>query len=83
MNRKFDKLGRIVIPKEMRDKLRLGEPGSEAFIKMSDDMIVISNPKQEDEFKKYLENLYDSYNPIRSEAKLIKDIYMKYTELKK
>lgn len=42
MNRKFDKLGRIVIPKEMRNKLGL-KNGDEATIELVDNKIVISN----------------------------------------
>lgn len=42
MNRKFDELGRIVIPKEMRNKLGL-KNGDEATIELIDDKIVISN----------------------------------------
>lgn len=44
MNRKFDKLGRIVIPKEMRDKIGLGEAGNEAKIELIGNKIIISNP---------------------------------------
>ena len=42
MNRKFDDLGRIVIPKEMRNKLGFGNR-DEANIELVDDKIVITN----------------------------------------
>lgn len=42
MNRKFDDLGRIVIPKEMRDKIGL-KNGDEATIELVGDKIIISN----------------------------------------
>lgn len=53
MNRKFDNLGRISIPKEMRDKLGLGN-GSEAKIELAGDKIIISNPDKFD-LKEYIE----------------------------
>ena len=81
MNRKFDKLGRIVIPKEMRDKLRLGESGSEAKIELINDKIIVSNPNQEDEFDNYLADLYD--NETKENKLLIQEIYKTYKTLKK
>lgn len=48
MNRKFDNLGRINLPKEMRDKIGLGEAGSEAKIELIKDKIVVSNPDKFD-----------------------------------
>ena len=79
MNRKFDKLGRLVIPKEMRDKLGLGEPGSEAKIELVDNKIIVTNPKQEDKFEEWLkEKDTQGYEKL-----YLEDILLKYIELKK
>lgn len=43
MKRKFDELGRIVIPKEMRNELQL-ENGEEANIEVYDGKIIITKP---------------------------------------
>lgn len=43
MKRKFDELGRIVIPKEMRNELQL-ENGEEANIEVYDSKIIITKP---------------------------------------
>lgn len=77
MNRKFDKLGRIVIPKEMRDKLGL-EDGSEANIELIEDKIIITNPNKEDEFENWICDYI-----LRTESVEGRNIYMKYQELKK
>lgn len=77
MNRKFDKLGRIVIPKEMRDKLGL-EHGSEAKIELIENKIIITNPKQEDEFEKWLNDYI-----LRTESTDAHIIHTAYQELKK
>lgn len=60
MNRKFDDLGRISIPKEMRKKIGLGEPGSEAKCEVKGDKIIISNPKTYD-LNEYLEQQKEKY----------------------
>lgn len=54
MNRKFDKMGRIVLPKEMRDKLGF-EVDSEATITLEDDAIVIRNASKV-EYKERVKN---------------------------
>lgn len=78
MNRKFDKLGRIVIPKEMRDKLGLGKPGSEAKIELANDKIIISNPGT-DKFEDWLiEKDNNGYEKL-----YLEDVLLKYQELKK
>lgn len=55
MIRKFDSLGRIVIPKEMRKKLGFEEV-SEAKIKLKDNAIIIKNPKNFD-LKEYIKEI--------------------------
>ena len=77
MNRKFDKLGRIVIPKEMRDKLELGE-GAEAKIELVDNEIIITNPNKDDSFEGWLCDY-----TLRSESVEAGMIYEKYKEFKK
>lgn len=77
MNRKFDQLGRIVIPKEMRNKLGL-EYGSEAKIELKGDKIIISNPKQEDKFKNWLDDYILKTENIEAEM-----ILKKYQEFNK
>lgn len=78
MNRRFDKLGRINLPKEMRDELGLGEPGAEAKIELVDDKIIVSNPNQEDEFENWLTDYI-----LRTESVEANNILVKYQELKK
>lgn len=78
MNRKFDKLGRIVIPKEMRDKIGLGKAGSEAKIELVDNKIIITNPNQEDEFENWLKD-----EVLITENEKLEYVYRKYRELKK
>lgn len=78
MNRRFDKLGRINLPKEMRDKIGLGEPDSEAMIELVDDKIIVSNPNQEDPFENWLIDYI-----LMSESNDAKNILVKYQELKK
>lgn len=55
VNRKFDTLGRINIPKEMRDKIDLGENGSEAHFELVGNKIIVTNPKNNFDIEKYLE----------------------------
>lgn len=78
MNRKFDKLGRLVIPIEMRDKLDLNKPGSEAKIELVGDKIIVSNPNQVDDFGNWLTDYI-----LRTESTEAKNILVKYQELKK
>lgn len=78
VNRKFDALGRISLPKEMRDKLGLNEPGAEANIELVDDKIIVTNPNQEDSFENWLMDYI-----LRSESVEAKNILVKYQELKK
>lgn len=78
MNRKFDKLGRINLPKEMRNKIGLGESGAEAMIELVEDKIIITNPEQEDQFENWLCDYI-----LRTESIEAKNILVKYQELKK
>jgi len=78
MNRKFDKLGRLSIPKEMRDKIGIGEPGTEANIELIDNKIIITNPDQVDEFEEWLKEI----QLINDDDKTINWILDKYLELK-
>lgn len=57
MNRKIDELGRLVIPKEMRDQLDLHN-GDIAEIRLVDDEVIITNPKKTS-FKEWLESYID------------------------
>ena len=47
-------MGRISIPKEMRDKLGLGNAGAEAAIELIGDEIKISNPTRVDSYETWL-----------------------------
>ena len=47
MERKFDELGRIVIPREFRKKIGL-ENGEAANIELEDNKIIVTNPKEPD-----------------------------------
>ena len=55
MNRKIDSLGRIVIPKEMRDQLDIKD-GDSINIELVDNKIVISNPNEVD-YKQILDEI--------------------------
>lgn len=79
MNRKIDIMGRIVLPKEMRDKLGFKD-GDKATITLEGDRIVIRNDKKmnklEDRKEKtinYIQALIDKKEMISSES-LIKAI---------
>lgn len=78
MNRKFDKLGRINLPKEMRKKLGLDKAGSEAYIELIDNRIIITNPMLNDAFDDWLNDYI-----LKTESPEAKKIYVKYQELKK
>lgn len=77
MNRKFDNLGRINLPKEMRDKLGLGEPGSEAMIELENDKIIVTNPNHEDKFEKWIKDYV-----LMTESNEAEEIYRVYKEFK-
>lgn len=67
MNRKFDNTGRLVIPKEMRDKLGLTND-SEVKIELVGNKIIISNPN-EFNLKKYIEERMND-NSLDESAKI-------------
>lgn len=77
MNRSIDNLGRIVLPKEMRDKLGL-KNGDEAFIELNNNKIVVSNPSKfnlEEYIKQQMEvfkddcSAFNAYNDILNKIK--------------
>lgn len=79
MNRKFDTLGRLVIPKEMRSSIGLTE-GSTAHIIQDGNRIIITNPSNEDKFIDYLDDLYQ--NSEEATKELLQNILRKYIEYK-
>lgn len=79
MNRKFDDLGRIVIPKEMRSALDL-VPGTSAHIIQEGNRIIITNPNKDDKFIDYLDDLYQ--NSDENTKDLLQQILKKYIEYK-
>lgn len=77
MNRKFDKLGRIVIPIEMRKKLNINE-GDLVNIECIGDKIIVTNLNNEDKFENWLLDYI-----LKTESSEAKNILIKYQELKK
>lgn len=75
MNRKFDDLGRISIPKEMRDKVGLSN-GSEAKIELIGNKIIITNPSEFD-LEAYLKNQIDIFKDDAGAVSAYTDILMK------
>ncbi|MCQ2978232.1 MAG: AbrB/MazE/SpoVT family DNA-binding domain-containing protein [Clostridia bacterium] len=80
MNRKFDNLGRISIPKEMRDKIGLAN-GSEAHVELLGNKIIISNPERFD-LEKYIENQMEVFKDDNSACNAYYDILSKLKEPK-
>ena len=78
MNRTIDSLGRLVIPKEMRDKLNL-KNGDEVAIELLDNKIIITNPNKEDKFGNWLKDM----QLLHEDDKTINWIAEKYQELNK
>lgn len=76
MNRKFDDLGRISIPKEMRDKVGLGEPKSEAKIELIGNKIIITNPSEFD-LEEYLKQQIEKFKDDAGAVSAYTDILMK------
>lgn len=77
MNRKIDEVGRLVVPKEMRKQLGL-KNGDEVNMEISNNKIIITNPNQEDPFENWLLDYI-----LRTESAEVKNILVKYQELKK
>lgn len=79
MNRNIDPTGRISIPKEMRKQLKLNE-GDPVNIELKNNKIIITGVN--DPFEKYLNELFvNSFD--ENTKKILKNILLKYTELKK
>lgn len=83
MNRNIDNLGRIVIPKEMRNQLKIKE-GDPLHIELVDNKIIITNSEEVDYKLKidkaieYIENLvfwYEHNNDVCSlEDKFVNEL---------
>lgn len=77
MNRKFDNVGRMVVPMEMRKAIGVDKPGSEVLMQLVNNKIIISNPNLNDKFGDWLKD-----EILRTEDDNLKYIYDKYMELK-
>lgn len=73
MNRKFDYMGRISLPKEMRSKIGIDNPGDEAHIELHNDKIIISNPNEFD-LEKYLYQQMEIHKDDASAYNAYRDI---------
>lgn len=62
MERKFDELGRISIPREFRKKLNL-ENGAVANIELEDNKIIVTNPSAVD-YKARIDKAIEYMKPI-------------------
>ena len=80
MKKNIDELGRILIPKIIREQLGISV-GEELNLEAKDEKIIIS--KVHDEFEEYLKSLYEEMADDSVYQKLVKNIYLKYAELKK
>ena len=80
MKKNIDELGRILIPKIIRKQLDVSI-GEELNLEVKDEKIIIS--KIHDEFEEYLKSLYEEMADDSVYQKLVKNIYLKYAELKK
>lgn len=79
MNRKFDDLGRISIPKEMRDKLGFKNK-AEAKIELINNKIIVSNPDNFD-LEKYIEELQIKEEISTETYRVLEDILSKLKRL--
>lgn len=82
MNRKIDELGRLVIPKEMRNKLGIKD-NDPVNIECIENKIIITNPSEID-YKARIDKAIEFYNTYKQECvmgrtkegKLIKKYYL-------
>lgn len=82
MKRHFDKLGRIVIPKEMRKELNF-EVNDCAEILLMENKIILSNPKNND-IDKQLDFLMERERKLQSVEYLLKNVEsIKISDIKK
>lgn len=72
MQRHFDELGRIVIPKEMREKLDFGK-NDFAEIKLNNNEIILSNPKNKDK-QELLKFLMERDNKLQNLEYVLKNV---------
>lgn len=72
MKRHFDEVGRIVIPKEMREKLDFGIHDY-AEIKLNDNEIILSNPKYKDQ-QEQLNFLMERENKLQNLEYVLKNV---------
>lgn len=72
MQRHFDELGRIVIPKDMREKLDFGK-NDFAEIKLNNNEIILSNPKYKDK-QELLKFLMERDNKLQNLEYVLKNV---------
>lgn len=72
MQRHFDELGRIVIPKDMREKLDFGK-NDFAEIKLKNNEIILSNPKYKDK-QELLKFLMERDNKLQNLEYVLKNV---------
>lgn len=72
MKRHFDEVGRIVIPKEMREKLDFGIYDY-AEIKLNGNEIILSNPKYKDQ-QEQLNFLMERENKLQNLEYVLKNV---------
>lgn len=80
MNRHFDELGRIVIPKEMRCALNLAAH-EDVRIELKGDKIILTNPNKFN-IEEYIQQLMDRYDNTGVVWPVLNDILTKIRENK-
>lgn len=73
MKRKMDKLGRLVIPKEMREELNMQE-GKDVDIKLESNKIILTNPDDID-YKAIVNSAIEEINDINPDDDLYDKLY--------